>query len=1353
MTAGAFQSTFGGITDAFLMRFDLNGNRLWGTFIGTTVGDWNTGLSINRTGGVVLGFGTESTSFPTTAGTYRSTWTPGAIDAFEGVVMEFDTLGSRRWGSYFGGGAIDDITSIDVDALNRIYITGRTTSSNLPTTPSSLQPSLNTSPVFYDAFVARLSPTGGLDWCTYYGGSGAELPTSLFALPNGTSQIVGLSNSTDLIRSRSPFQGTFGGGSYDAFVLELDSSGSLLSDTYLGGNDQDWGAGLAADGTGSIYIYGITKSLNFPTRNAFQTSLNTTAGTLLDVFVARLCAGIVPRITTSDSTIICAGDSIILRAPPGFALYRWTPTNDTTQAIVVKNPGLYTVYVQDAVGCGESSEGVSVVVNPRPRPAIQVIGSLTLCQGDSVTLRAVATGVRSYRWSNGLTTQNIVVRTSGTYSVEVMDTNGCSGIAQPVTVQVNPVPTRGDIIGPDTVRICADSLATLQMRLPYYRVDWSNGSSGSLIRVGPGRYWGRVYNLYLCSNGSDTVVVERYPRSSVQITAHGPRLFCSGDSVLLDAGLGFTRYRWNTGDSTRTIWGRLAGAYTVTVTDTNGCMVTSDPIGLTEYAVPMPDVRIIGSPLLCQGDSVVLDAGAGLYKTYRWTTGDTVPRIVVRSSGWYSLQVTSFEGCVGNSTAINVNVVPRPPASIAGPEEICAATRGVYTAPSRPGLQYQWSLSNGGSFVGPTTNSTAMIAWGLGGSGRVTLTVTDPTTGCDSTTTLDVTIGTSLLPRITASRLTACPGDSVELDAGAGYAEYSWTTGETTRTIWAKPGTVYRVTVRNADGCSGTSVPLTIAATSNPEPIITPLGPTDLCEGSTMTLDAGAGFVGYEWSDGTTGRYLTVSRSGVYTVSVVDTNNCTGLSAPVTVTIHAPPHPQITGPSEVCRNGIAVYGTTLNVGSSYTWNVIGGTIQSGQGSEQITVLWGASGGGTVDVEERTSIGCSGRSDIFDVTVGSQLRPVITPSGPIGFCSGDSVIVDAGAGYASYLWSTGATTRRIIIRTAGSYNVAVTDSSGCGGRSDDVGVVEWSNPVPIIQPLGPIDFTDGDSVIIEVEADYSTYRWSDGRTTRRIAVKTSGTYGVDVTDSNGCRGVSAPITVTVTPKDPGTGPDTADVHVVVGRVSAGTGDEFTIPITITGTKIDPSGVTRLRGELRFNRTLMHPRGTTSSGTIEGNDRVVPIDIDLTTIGLEATIVDIEFVATLGNAERTPVRLENVEVTGGIARTTIEDGEFALTDLCREGGTRLVNADGDFGIKSVRPNPVSEVMLVEYEVVEDVRTEMVLIDATGREVRTMIDALLTKGRYRIGLDVRGLPTGSYRVVLGTTGTAGHQTRHAVPVRIVR
>jgi hypothetical protein len=139
--------------------------------------------------------------------------------------------------------------------------------------------------------------------------------------------------------------------------------------------------------------------------------------------------------------------------------------------------------------------------------------------------------------------------------------------------------------------------------------------------------------------------------------------------------------------------------------------------------------------------------------------------------------------------------------------------------------------------------------------------------------------------------------------------------------------------------------------------------------------------------------------------------------------------------------------------------------------------------------------------------------VVVPSGSLSFCEGDSLQLDAGAGYRSYRWSTGDTTRQIIVRSSGSYTVSTTDVSGCTATSSPVSITVSPTLKPTITANRGLNLCSGDSVTLDAGSSYATYLWSTGETTQRIVVREGGSYSVSVTSSGGCSGVSASVTVT------------------------------------------------------------------------------------------------------------------------------------------------------------------------------------------------------------------------------------------------
>lgn len=147
--------------------------------------------------------------------------------------------------------------------------------------------------------------------------------------------------------------------------------------------------------------------------------------------------------------------------------------------------------------------------------------------------------------------------------------------------------------------------------------------------------------------------------------------------------------------------------------------------------------------------------------------------------------------------------------------------------------------------------------------------------------------GTVLTPTITTNGPTSfCEGGSIQLDAGSGYNNYSWSTGATTQTITVNQSGSYNVTVTNNLGCSGSSPTVSVTVFALPTPSITASGPINFNQGGSVQLDAGLGYNSYLWSTGATTRKITVYKGGSYFVTVTNNNGCSGTSTPVIITVN-----------------------------------------------------------------------------------------------------------------------------------------------------------------------------------------------------------------------------------------------------------------------------------------------------------------------------------------------------------------------------------------------------------------------------------------------------------------------------------
>lgn len=194
------------------------------------------------------------------------------------------------YSTYLGGSNLDDCWGIAVDSSGNAYVTGHTYSTDFPTTAGAFQTTFNGS---IDAFVTKLNSSGtGLLYSTYLGGSDVDFGYGIAVDTSGNAYVAGETRSSEFPTTAGAFQTTYAGGDRDAFVIQLNATGtSLLYSTYLGGSGYDRSAHLgdiALDSSGNAYIVGDTDSSDFPTTSgAFQT---THGGGGRDAFVTKFNA-------------------------------------------------------------------------------------------------------------------------------------------------------------------------------------------------------------------------------------------------------------------------------------------------------------------------------------------------------------------------------------------------------------------------------------------------------------------------------------------------------------------------------------------------------------------------------------------------------------------------------------------------------------------------------------------------------------------------------------------------------------------------------------------------------------------------------------------------------------------------------------------------------------------------------------------------------------------------------------------------------------------------------------------------------------------------------------------------------
>jgi len=375
-SAGCHQISYGGgADDGFIAKFNPSGNRLWGTYYGGTSNDVSTCRpAIDRSGNIyVTGFTYPSTNqIFGTPGTHQPT--PGG--GTDGFLVKFSSVGSRIWGTYFGGADDEVIYGLSLDFQGNIYISGsaESQSGTLIATPGSHQPIYGGSTL--DAFLVKFSecsnplppvnntPLNNLVLC--YPGT-----TSLFA--TGTGSVLWYASPT--------------------------SSASV--------------------GSGSVYIFSP------PSTGIFTLfAENVTCAPSLTRTAVTVTVNPSPIITV-NSGAICSGQSFTINAA-GATTYTVSGGNFIVSPA---SSTIYSVTGTSAAGCNSSTAAISsVTVHPLPQ-IVAVSDPSVICMGDSVVI--FSSGGVSYLWSNGVKTFSMLVAptTSTSYTVIGTDANGCEGTA------------------------------------------------------------------------------------------------------------------------------------------------------------------------------------------------------------------------------------------------------------------------------------------------------------------------------------------------------------------------------------------------------------------------------------------------------------------------------------------------------------------------------------------------------------------------------------------------------------------------------------------------------------------------------------------------------------------------------------------------------------------------------------------------------------------------------------------------------------------------------------------------------------------------------------------------------------
>ena len=821
-------------------------------------------------------------------------------------------------------------------------------------------------------------------------------------------------------------------------------------------------------------------------------------------------------VTNSSLNALCNGQSngsidITAAGGTGTLSYNWG-AGITSEDRTGLSAGTYIVTVTDANLC--TTTNTAVITEPTVLNASNTVSNASCNSSANGSINLTAgggTGVLSYNWGGGVTSEDRTGLAAGVYTVTVTDANNCTTtssatITEPTAITVSNTASNVTCNNQNngSINITASGGTGV---LGY---NWGGGiTSEDRNNLAPGVYTVTVTDANSCTSTNSATITEP---SGISVTNSSLNALCNGQSngaidITANGGTGVLSFNWGSGITSEDRTGLAAGVYTLTVTDANACT------NINTYTITEPSLLTASNTVSnasCNSSangSINLTAGGGTgVLSYNWGGGITSEDRTGLVAGVYTVTVTDANNCTTTSSATITEPSAVTASNTTNNVNCNGANNGAIDITASGGtgtLSYNWG-------AGVNSEDRTGLA-----PGTYTVTITDAN-GCSLTNSATITQPTAVSASNTTNNVNCNGANNGAIDitasGGTGTLSYDWGAGISSEDITGlAPGT-YTVTITDANGCS-----LTNSATITQPTAVTASNTfTNVsCNGSdngsiNLTASGGTGTLNYNWGSGNTSEDRTGLAAGTYTVTVTDANNCTTTSSAT-----------ITEPSALNTNTITITDATCSAGGTVD-------ISASGGSGSLSFVWsngstsqdlnGVSGGSyTVTITDVN--GCS-------ITNGPNVVNAIgTPSANITAinnvsCNGASngsidLNINGGVPNYTYLWSNGATTQDLNGLSSGTFSVTVTDNIGCTATQTGISVSEPS-AITVTNTSTNISCNGGNNGTIPVSVSGGTpvynFIWSNGATSEDLNNLIAGSYSLTVSDANGCNRILGPISL-------------------------------------------------------------------------------------------------------------------------------------------------------------------------------------------------------------------------------------------------
>jgi gliding motility-associated-like protein len=835
--------------------------------------------------------------------------------------------------------------------------------------------------------------------------------------------------------------------------------------------------------------------------------------------------------------------------------YLWS-NGQTIDTVNNLTAGDYTVTVTDANGCPSTATLTVDLTNPQI--VISGISSPVTCFGGSDGSATVSVnsgnGPFLYSWSNAGNSATILNLIAGDYTVTVTGAEGCASIttvsvSEPPELTVTTTTTanvscNGGSNGSITVSSNGGTGSVSYL--------WSNsGTSETISNLIVGTYTVTATDGNGCTATTSETITEP---SELTATGSGTNVTVNGgnDGTAMVTASGGTldyTYSWSDGQTGATAINLIAGTYTVTVTDANGC----PPVIIIIIISEPPALAITSTPDTCGltvGTATVIATGGTTGYTYLWSDGQITSMAAGLTAGIYTVTVTDAAGL---SSFISTTVTEEGSTIIATTshsDETCVGSSDGSLAVSTSGgvgqMTFLWS-----------SGDTTFIVNNLS-AGTYTVTVTDEI-GCTASSIETIELSPEgIWVDIDVTPVSCFNGNdgsaTAVVNTGVAPYIYAWNNGATTPTILSLTVGDYTVTVTDVNGCIG----IFTTTVTEPTELIAITSSTDIiCSISTGTATVsatgGTPTYTYEWSNGEITQDIDILGAGTYTATVTDDNGCTTVSS---TTIMNTDLIIITVAESIPPSTVGAMDGSIDIevsgGSNHTYEWSNGaTTQDintlAAGCYTVTVTDGA---GVCETERTICIGNIGNCElIINVTTTNN------------DCDNDNIGIAIAAvsqnpngctdSMYTYYWTTVTgdslgNTQGITGLVDGTYLVTVTNTEGLTVTGS--GVVMGSGGITS-SATGTNILCNGETTGTAIGNGIGgslgyTYLWSNGETTPSIDTLAAGTYTVTVTDQSNtaCTSLSQ---VTITE------PPVITITASTSNPTTPGGSDGSINITVTG----------------------------------------------------------------------------------------------------------------------------------------------------------------------------------------------------------